>query len=79
VDQLCRLLLGEPRRGLVETRLEEAEQTVVGAFAYEQASRVRDGEVTREQALAAIAERFPRLGPEQVEQALAHGLFESLW
>jgi hypothetical protein len=60
-------------------RLHEAEQKVVGAFAYEQASLVRDGKVTTEQALRAIADRFPRLRPEQVEHALAHGMFESMW
>jgi hypothetical protein len=64
---------------LVETRVHEAEQRAVGAFAYDQASLLRDGELTQEQALTAIAERFPRLTPEQVRQALAHGLFESMW
>jgi hypothetical protein len=79
VDRLCRLLTGGPRRGLVETRLHEAEQKVVGAFAYEQASLVRDRVLTQEQALAAIAERFPRLNRERVRDALARGMFESMW
>jgi uncharacterized protein (DUF433 family) len=33
--------------------------------------------LTREQAIAAIAQRFPRLTPAQVRDALARGLQES--
>ena len=51
----------------------------MGAFAYEHASLVRDRVLTQEQALAAIAERFPRLNPERVREALARGMFESMW
>ena len=77
--RLRRLVTRAPRRGLVETRVREAEQQVVRTFAYEQATLLRDRRVTEEQALAAIAERFPRLSPDQVRRALSHGLYESMW
>jgi hypothetical protein len=64
---------------MVETRVREAEQRLVRAFAYDQANLVRDGSVTQEQALAAIAERFPQLGPEQVRHAFGQGMYESMW
>ena len=49
----------------------------LGAVAYQQAEFVRKGDLTREQAMAAIARRFPDLSRRQVARALAQGLFES--
>jgi hypothetical protein len=79
LERLWHFVLGRPRRGLVETRVDEAEQRVLDTFAYEQADLLRDGRLTTEEALAAIAERFPRLSPGQVKHALARGMFESMW
>ncbi|HEX7745166.1 MAG TPA: hypothetical protein VF462_07885 [Micromonosporaceae bacterium] len=79
LERLWHAVFGGPRQELVKARRDEAERRVVGAFAYEQADLLRDARLTREEAVAAIAERFPRLSREQVEQALARGLFESMW
>lgn len=46
-------------------------------FGYRQADLHRDGQLTRAQALARIAERFPGLTRSQVSDALARGLRES--
>jgi hypothetical protein len=49
----------------------------LGAVAYQQADLMRQGERTRQEATAAIAQRFPHLSKRQVSRALAQGLFES--
>jgi len=49
----------------------------VDAFAYEQADLLRDQKVTKEQALAAIARRFPEMTSSQVAHTLARGIFLS--
>ena len=72
-----RAIFGRARGGLVETQVADAERRVAEAFAYEQADLVRDGKLTKEQALAAIAERFPNMTPSQVTQTLARGMFLS--
>jgi hypothetical protein len=72
-----RALFGRPQANLVQARLSGMERRVVAAFAYDQADQIRDGALTREQAIAAIAQRFPRLTPAQVRDALARGLQES--
>ncbi len=71
---LWRAILGRPHE-LVETQVSDARQRVVEAFAYEQADLLRDQKVTEEQALAAIAERFPEMTSNEVAHALAHGMF----
>jgi hypothetical protein len=74
---LWRAILGRPRPELVETQVSGVKQQVVEAFAYQQADLLRDQKVTEEQALGAIAERFPEMTPSQVAQALARGMFLS--
>jgi hypothetical protein len=49
----------------------------LGAVAYQQADPMRQGELTREQAMAEIERRFPDLSRRQIAEALAQGLFES--
>jgi hypothetical protein len=46
-------------------------------MAYQQADLMRHGELTRDQAMDAIARQFPDLSRRHVAQALAQGLFES--
>jgi hypothetical protein len=45
--------------------------------AYEEAELVRDGVLTRDQALERIAIRYPQLSRSQANDLLARGLFES--
>ncbi|GAA3775516.1 hypothetical protein GCM10022225_74340 [Plantactinospora mayteni] len=71
------LLTGLWRRIFERSQAPRIERKVVEDFAYEQADLLRDGKVTKEQALVAIAERFPEMTPRQVTNALAHGLFLS--
>jgi hypothetical protein len=66
-------------RPLPNDQLNRARRHEVGAFAYQQADLLREGKVTRAEAVDAIAERFPELGREQAARALGHGLYESLW
>jgi hypothetical protein len=61
----------------VEIRISDVTKRTLAVFAYEQADLLRDRQVTKEEALAAIAERFPELTARQVSQGLARGLFES--
>jgi hypothetical protein len=49
----------------------------LGHLAYQQADLIRNGDVTREQAMAAIARNFPVLSRRQVAEALVRGLSES--
>lgn len=72
-----RAILGRPGHDLVKSQLSNVERRTLASFAYEPADLLRDQRVTREQALAAIADRFPELTPKQVARALAQGLFES--
>lgn len=70
-------ILRRSRRALVDVQLSKVNQQVVEEFAYHQADLLRDQLITREDALAAIAERFPELTSGQVAQALARCLFLS--
>ncbi|GAA4568147.1 hypothetical protein GCM10023176_21970 [Micromonospora coerulea] len=54
-------ILRRSRRDLVDVQLSKVNQQVVEEFAYHQADLLRDQLITREDALAAIAERFPEL------------------
>jgi hypothetical protein len=47
------------------------------AFAYDRAELVWSGRLTRDEALAVIAERFPGLSRRQVAHALGEAMFES--
>ena len=69
-----RVVLGGGRP-LPNDQLNQARRHEVGAFAYQQADLLREGKVTRAEAVDAIAE----LGREQAARALGHGLYESLW
>lgn len=60
-----------------EPELDDARRRDLRTFAYEQADLLRDGRLSRQEALAAIATRFPELSARQVNDALARGLFES--
>ena len=71
---LRRAIFGRPQE-LVETQMSDARQRVVDAFASEQAALVWAQKVAEEQALAAIAERFPEMTSNEVAHALARGMF----
>ncbi|MEV0719330.1 hypothetical protein [Asanoa sp. NPDC050611] len=66
-------------RNLTDDQVDRARQRKVGLFAYEQANLLRDGKLSRAEAVDAIAEQFPELGREEAARALNHGLYESLW
>jgi hypothetical protein len=68
-----RVVLGGGRP-LPHDQLNEARRHEVDAFAYQQADLLREGKVTRAEAVDAIAERFPALGREQAARALGRGL-----
>jgi hypothetical protein len=74
---LRRMILGRRAHELVETQLSRVQQRVVDAFGYEQAELLRDNKVTKEDALAAIAQRFPEMTSSQVAHTLARGMFLS--
>jgi hypothetical protein len=73
-----RMVLGGGRP-LAERSTSQARRHEVGAFAYAQADLLRDGRITRAEAIDAIAERFPELSTKQAARALGQGLYESLW
>jgi hypothetical protein len=73
-----RLVLGAGRP-LPADQLSHARRQQVAVFAYQQADLLREGKVTRAEAVHAIAKRFPELGREQAARALSQGLYESLW
>jgi hypothetical protein len=73
-----RVVLGGGRP-LPYDQLNQVRRHEVDAFAYQQADLLREGKVTRADAVDAIAERFPKLGREQAARALGRGLYESLW
>lgn len=78
IGWLLRAALGRPR-DLVRSQRDAAAERVLADFAYEQADLLRLGRLTRDEALAGIAARFPRLSTAQVERALAQGLQNSMW
>jgi hypothetical protein len=66
-------------RPLPNDQLDQARRREVGAFAYQQAEMLREGKVTRGEAVDAIAKRFPELGSKEAARALSRGLYESIW
>jgi hypothetical protein len=71
-----RLVLGVGRP-LPTDQLNQARRQQVAVFAYQQADLLREGKITRAEAVHAIAKRFPGLGREHVARALSQGLYES--
>jgi len=75
LTRIWRVIIGRGGRGLVETQLSLARQQVVDAFACEQADLLWAQKVTEEQALTAIALRFPEMTSSQVAHTLGRGMF----
>ncbi|MEV4620031.1 hypothetical protein AB0J74_15160 [Asanoa sp. NPDC049573] len=69
--KVLRQLLGRDAETIGVTRVSPA------AIAYKQADLLRDGQITRDQALAAIAAHHPELTSRQVERQLGQALFET--
>lgn len=71
------------RRALAALGLADASEGIppchadLRVVAYQQADLVRNGDLTRDQAMAVIARRFPDLSRRRISQVLAQGLFES--
>jgi hypothetical protein len=55
------------------------DQRELGREAYRLADMVRDGRMSREEAVRELTELCPGLTEAEYEQAFSRGLFESLW